>query len=444
MPRKDLSLHNVSEKEGAALNAILDKKSKEGEDVKYLSVEEALKQESVYKAKSNREVTRVLFISRDESLLNPDKQSLDGYTDISDLFDEVHILILRQGSEVRNPVLRVADNVWLYVSSSRDWWWMPVEGMKLARAQLAFAGEFRPDMIVARDPFESAILAVLLGKRYNRPVQIHVLEDFTKSEFLKKNSQNRWRKYIPKFTLSRASSIRTSTGLINEVITKHFKVKDIATLPRFNNYESLISVPPTIDLKEKYKPFVFTIVYIGSLTFKSKLFRAIDAARFGLKNPHIGLIVLGSGPARKEFEKRAEVFGVKEQVIFESNVKDVVPYLKSANVLIVPDTDAESEEVALRGAAAGIPMVLARTPAREDIFMDGESALLCEPDNTDEFSLKLNMLMNDIPLRKHMVQSAQDMISLKFHEDPVAYLNAYRESVEQVLFVDDDKGDKNE
>jgi len=439
MPRKDLSLHNVSHSEGATLDAILDKGSRKKDDTQYLSVEEALHEESVYEMESSRDSTRVLFISQDESLLNPDKQSLDGYTNISDLFDEVHILILRQGADAKNPVLRVAKNVWLYVSSGRDWWWKPVSGMQLASDQLVFAGGFRPDLIVARDPFESAVLAVILGKRYSRPVQVHVLENFTKSDFLKKSRSNRWRKYIPRFTLPRVTSVRTSTKAINDFVGKSFKTKDLDILPRLNNYESTISAPKTIDLRSKYKSFVFIIIYIGRLNFDSKLHRAIDAARFGLKNPHIGLIVIGDGPARKEFEKRAELFGVKEQVVFETDVKDVVPYLKSGSVLIVPDTDSESEEVALRGAAAGIPMVLARTPSREDVFMDGESALLCEPENTDEFSLKLNILMNDVPLRRRMAESAQDMISLKFHEDPAKYMKAYRKSVEQVLFVGDDK-----
>jgi glycosyltransferase involved in cell wall biosynthesis len=158
------------------------------------------------------------------------------------------------------------------------------------------------------------------------------------------------------------------------------------------------------------------MLYVGRLTHDSGLFKAINAGRFGLKNPHIGLIVLGDGPARQEFEKRTEFFGIKKQIIFETKSKDVASYMKSANVLIVTDTDDESEDVVLRGAAVGIPMVMARTPIREDIFVDGESALLCDPENIDEFSLKLNLLMNDIPLRKHMSSMSQNMIKAKFQE----------------------------
>ena len=435
MARKDLSQIDASEYERASLEYVLKKESRVKDDTRYLSVEEAMHEDAVYQVKSNRDITRVLFISQDESLLNPTQQSLDGYINLADLFDEVHILILRQGIEARNPVLRLAKNMWLYTASDKNWWFTPVMGNKLVTQQLVFADGFRPDIIVARDPFESALLAIHLGKKYARPVQVHVLEDYTKAEFLEKNRHNRWRRYLPRFTIPRVLSVRTSTRSVCELITKRFKVRDSAILPRFNNYESLISIPPTLDLKAKYKPFVFIMLYIGKLGHESALVRAIDAARFGLKNPHIGLIVLGEGSARKEFEERAKILGISEQIVFESNIKDDVPYLKSANVLIVPDTTPESEEVALRGAAAGIPMVLARTPVREDIFVDGESAHLCEADDVDAFSLKLNVLMNDVLLRKNMVESAQEMIRSKFHEDPAAYKAAYRESIEEVLFL---------
>lgn len=196
---------------------------------------------------------------------------------------------------------------------------------------------------------------------------------------------------------------------------------------------------PTLDLREKYKPFVFILLFIGKLDEKSGLRVALDSARFGLRNPHLGLIVLGSGPLKKDFERRTEMLDVKRQVVFEPGDTDIVPYLKSANVLIVSDTTPESEEIVLQGAAAGIPLVLARTPARDDIFEDGESAFICDPEAIDDYSLKLNILMNDLVLRRQMIEAAKDMIRSKFFEDPRVYQSAYRESIEQVLFLGDIK-----
>ena len=408
MARRDLSRTDAAEYEQASLEYILAQEKKQNDTTKYLSVDEALKGEALFEATSNRDVTRVLFISQDESLLNPTKQSLDGYTNLTDLFDEVHILILRQGIASKNPVLRVEKNLWIYTATNKNWWGTLRPGLALAEEQLVFADGFRPDIIVARDPFESAVVAGWLSKKYNRPMQVHVLDDYTTAYFLAKNRHNRWRRYLPRYTLHNVLSVRTSTRAMYEKIHADFAIGDLAVLPKFNNYEALIKAQATVDLKEKYKPFIFIILYIGKLTHTSAAYRALDAARFGLKNPRIGLVFLGDGPARHELEDRAKLLGVKEQVVFASDVKDDVPYLKSANVLMVTDVTPESEEVALRGAAAGIPMVMARTDVRADIFADGESALMCDADSTDDFSLKLNIIMNDVPLRAHLTEAARN------------------------------------
>lgn len=438
MSGRDLFRTDASDYERSSLERALDS-GRRKDSTKYLSVEEALNAEAVYQAVSSRDVTRVLFISRDESLLSPTKQSLDGYTNVADLFDEVHILILRQGIPTKTPVLRVSDNVWLYTATHHSWWMTYFSGRKLAVEQLVFADGFRPDMIVARDPFESAVVAISLGREYERPVQIHVLENYVSKDFFESSRKNWWRRFLPRFTIPRVKSVRTTTKAMATFLAKQFAVPDLSILPRLNNYESLIKVQPTINLKDKYKPFVFIMLYIGRLGYDSMFYRLLDAARFGLRNPHLGLIALGEGSGQKEFEKRAEVLGIREQVVFEPNIKDQVPYLKSANVLIVPDITPESEEVVLQGAAAGIPLILARTPAREDLFVDGQSALLCDPGSVDEFSLKLNILMNDVLLRRQLVEAAQNMITSRFHEDPEVYKNTYRESIEQVLFLNDEK-----
>lgn len=435
MARKDLSRFDAADYERAVLEQVLEQEAAAKDDTVYVSVEEAIKADPVYEHDSKRDVTRVLFISQDESLLNPTSQSLDGYTNLADLFDEVHILILRQGIPAKHPVLRLAKNMWLYTASDNKWWGAPLKGYTLALDQLVFADGFRPDIIVARDPFESALLGLHLSKKYGRPLQVHVLEDYTTVEFKNSDPHHTWRRYLPSFILNRTVSIRTNTRAMYDLLVRLYDPVDISILPRFNNYEALMQAPATLDLHNKYKAFKFVVLYVGKLDYKSLLYQVIDAARYGLKSPHIGLVVLGKGPAKSEFIKRTEILGVKEQVVFATSAENETSFLKGADVLVVPETDDASEELVLRAAAAGIPLILARTQKREDVFRDGESVLFCTPGAIDEFSLKLNILMNDPVLRRRLVTAAREIIRSKFYENPEVYRRAYRSSIERVLFV---------
>lgn len=438
MARKDLSHRDASDHAASELDSILRSVRPEAGQVPTMTPEEAMTHARVFKAQSNRDVTRVLFISRNTALLNPTTQSLDGYIDISQLFDEVHIVILRTGIPPRYPVLRAAPNVWLYTVSAKFWWWTPHNALKMIERELVFANGFRPDLVVARDPFESALVAAKVGEKYNRVTQLHVLEDYSTADFLKRSRHNFWRRFMPHFTVPRFQSVRTLTSSVQTMLQKRFTVADIGVLPRFQNYEALIDTDARIDLKTQYKPVSISLLYIGKLDHESTCYRAIDAARFVLKNPRVGLIVLGDGNARSEFTKRAKTQGIERQVIFEPRVSDPVPYLKSATILIVTDTDADSEEVVLKGAAAGIPMIMARTETREDIFHHGVSALLCDATDIQAFTDALDRLLNDPALRERFAAAGQQMIRRRFHNDPKQYQESYRASIEEAFFVGDE------
>ena len=438
MAKRDLSNSDASVRASLELDSIL-RGDKKKPAAPRMTVEQALNLAPVVKNISTRNVTRVLFISQDMSLLNPETQSLDGFLNLSDMFDEVHIVVLREGIKAKDPVLRVADTVWLYTATARHWLFTARAGIQLINQQLAFASGFRPDLIVARDPFESAIVARSIARSFDRPAQLHVLDDYTTGDFIKKAQHNRWRRFIPHFTVKSFLSVRASTSTIERMLARRFTIPDLGILPRFHNYKGIMNAPVTLDLKEKYKPFVFVILFIGKLNHESTLYRAIDAARFALRNPHIGMVVLGDGPAKSEFQKRAKILGIEKQIVFETKITDHIPYLKSASLLLATDTDPDSDDVVLQAAAADLPIIMSRTPRREDIFEHGVSAYLCEETDVQAFTDRISDILNNVAMRRIFTQNASQIISTKFHQDLNEYRESYRTSIEQAMFVESDE-----
>ena len=212
-------------------------------------MQKALSGRRLLKISSDRNVTRVLFVSRNTDLLSPTEQSLDGYLDVSGLFAEVHILILREGIVPKKPVLRAAPNVWIYTAASSVWWKTPLAGIELMQNQLEFAAGFRPDLIVALDPFESAVTAYRLGKVYQKPMQLHILENYLAPDFNKKADGNWIRRFLARYTVARFLSIRTRTDAMESRLKDRFTVPDLATLPRFQDYQAMIESDVEMDLK---------------------------------------------------------------------------------------------------------------------------------------------------------------------------------------------------
>jgi glycosyltransferase involved in cell wall biosynthesis len=437
MPKSSLP-HNPSDRAQASLDAIL----REGSTPKAqaesaLSVAEARTAGQIFEVTSDRRAVRLLIISRDSSLLNQTTQSLDGYLNLSEVFDEVHILILRPGIPAKDPVLRVAMNTWLYVATAKHWWQTPMAALDLINEQFSFADGFRPDLIVARDPYESALTAYLVGKRYDRPTQVHVLDDLLLTKATLVAKADRWRRRLGHFMIRKFLSVRTATDQLTTMLaTQYPRIPDVSTLPRFQSYDHLLGTKPGLSLKQRYPQFVFIILYIGSLHKDSTAFRAIDAVRGALRNPRVGLVIVGEGSARGEFMKRAQILGLGSQVIFEKSCDDIVAYLASADTLLVTDTDGAGDEWALRGAAVGVPLVLTSNSLRTDVFTDGTSALMALPVEVNRLGQHIESYLNDSVLRMRLKTAAQQMIMSRFHADPIRYQAEFKESIEHALIVE--------
>jgi hypothetical protein len=99
------------------------------------------------------------------------------------------------------------------------------------------------------------------------------------------------------------------------------------------------------------------------------------------------------------------------------------------------DRTAASEEIVIKAAAAGMPIVAADTELRNDLFADGRHAFIIEEDTPNAYARALQQLLSNVTLRKSFGRNAQKIVKQRIEEDPRMYRIAYRDSIEDVLFA---------
>jgi glycosyltransferase involved in cell wall biosynthesis len=394
-----------------------------------VSVSEA-RTKPVVELTSTRTKTRVLFITTDTGMLNQATKTLDGFTAISDLFEEVHIMVLRTGIKSKNPVLRIDTNTWLYTVTATHAWQLPFFAWSMLQKELEFAEGFRPDIIVARDVGVSAFCAYGAGAYYGRSIQLHIPERY-------RPAVKRLQRWFERWLVRRFLSIRVTT----EESQKQYQEElgdtyDIAVLPRYRGYIDDFTGRQSDYLKKKYPQFSFIVLYVGDLVSTSTAFSAIDAVRMILRNPRVGFLMVGNGTGVMECERRAELLGIKQQVIIERRADDLKQYMESADTLLVTDTDGTADEIALYGAAAGMPMILTKTALREDIFRDGESAYLITDPRSNRTNELLVKLLNNNSDRLVMRDRARQAVVQRFANSRIDYEASYQTSIEGALLVE--------
>ena len=226
----------------------------------------------VLDTESVRSGTRLLIFSKDLSFMQEGSESSNRIADLRTEFLEIHIVVLcLQGADEKAPAQRLHDNVWLYATYSSSWWMLSYDAYTLAHEQLMFGGVFRADIIVAEDLFESGLAGWFLSKKYERPLQIHISEDFFDSGFIESQDHPTLYEWSVSYLLKHASSIRTKTETQRQaVIFKKNTLESVTeVLPKYYNLSAWKNFVPTYDLHKVYPQFNFIMLHVSCMKTSS-------------------------------------------------------------------------------------------------------------------------------------------------------------------------------
>lgn len=93
------------------------------------------------------------------------------------------------------------------------------------------------------------------------------------------------------------------------------------------------------------------------------------------------VLVAGDGPARHELEKLAARLGVAGQVRFLGFVEDILPFYTAIDVFVLPSLSEGMAISLLEAMAAGVPVVVSRTPGVEEVVRPGMGWLAAPGDD---------------------------------------------------------------
>lgn len=402
-------------------------------ELRTVAIEDAKRGRKILGTNSTRTMSRVLFVTSDLAYLEPNSSATNKLKFLGLLFEELHVLVVTPAL-TKEESKRIHDNIWIYRTGSRFWWLLPERGLGVAKEQLVFNDSFRPDIVVALDPLFSGYTAYLIARHFDRALQVQVDKDYFTAAYAEATPHAKWHRRLARHVLRRADSIRTSTSNQYDRLTRELKEPaDLAVLPQFHNFSNLMNATPSIDLHHQYPDYVFIILTFAPLLLESPLQDVFTALHGVLRNPRIGLVVVGDGKAKSLYEEKAKLLGIEKNVVFLREAADLTSYLKTADVLIGTDTSKGSEEIVLQAAAAGLPMLLYETELRLDLFKDGESATLCPPGDTYALATEMNTFLNNPALRQQYKAASQYIVASRLQEDETTYYRSYRDSIELAI-----------
>ncbi len=125
--------------------------------------------------------------------------------------------------------------------------------------------------------------------------------------------------------------------------------------------------------------------------------------------------LIGDGPLLAEHRRLAAALGLTDGVTVTGAVIDPDPYLRAADVFVLPSMNEQSGSLALIEALqAGLPIVASRCDGIPEDLVDGDSGLLVPPGDAGALSEAIGRVLRDGALREALGGRARQLFNEKF------------------------------
>lgn len=141
--------------------------------------------------------------------------------------------------------------------------------------------------------------------------------------------------------------------------------------------------------------------------------RVIDLLANSLAGANLHLVVVGDGPQRRALERRASALGVTQSLTFAGPVQraEIPRYIAAFDIALQPGVTPYASPLKLfEYMALGRAIVAPDTPNMRELLVDGETAVLFDPDDPKSLGSAIERLSGDAALRERIGANARAAI----------------------------------
>lgn len=321
---------------------------------------------------------------------------------------EVHIFGMKYWND--GDVI-VKDGVYLHgVCEPKE---LYVEGRRSIKEAIYFAWKVLPHLMKERIdvidcqafPYFSCFSAKICSSLKRAPLVItwHEIWDEYWYEYLGKKGV--FGKWVEKMT----------THLTDKVIAVSERTKK--DLERIGVRKEIKVIQNGIDFRKikmiKASEEGSDIIFAGRLIKEKNvdvLIRAVELVRAEI--PDVKCMIIGDGPEKGELEKLAHDLEMDNNINFTGfleDYKEVISYMKSSKVFVLPSTREGFGIVALEANTCGLPVVTVnhRRNASCDFITNGENGFICELTEEDVAEKILRGLDERKDMERKCIESAR-------------------------------------
>ncbi|ROZ61770.1 glycosyltransferase family 1 protein [Kocuria soli] len=284
--------------------------------------------------------------------------------------------------------------------------WYPEIKVGLPTGRIAtHMANFQPDIVHAVNPIWLAAYGVLSARRRDLPLlssfhtDVPHYTDALGLSLLRHPSEN-WLRW-----LHNQSEVNLCTSGPMVERARSVGVRDVDLWPKAVDTAGYHPSRASRSMRERLTgghPEAPLIVYVGRVSKEKNLDDLVEPIR---RLPQARLAIVGSGPHKEQLER--EFAGTNTVFTGYMSGEELTEAYASADVFAFPSRSETLGLVALEAFASGVPVVGARAGGIPFVIDDGVTGFLAEPGDADDFTRRLQDLVENPQLRSSMGAAAR-------------------------------------
>lgn len=241
------------------------------------------------------------------------------------------------------------------------------------------------------------------------------------------------RSYLPitRYGIVQSDGVTAISHFLKRATVETFDFDDIVVIPNFicaTDYQRH-SVPHLrAELSPNNEPL---LVHVSNFRPVKRPVDCIEILARVLKNTSARLVMVGDGSERTNAEHRARCLGIYDRCSFVGKQPNIVEYLSTSDVLLLPSEQESFGLAALEAMACELPVIASNVGGIPEVVTDGETGFLSDVGDVEKMGADATRLLVDGELRRKMGQAARESAISRYSTDLV--IPQYIEFYERVL-----------
>ena len=219
------------------------------------------------------------------------------------------------------------------------------------------------------------------------------------------------------FSIDQSDGVTTVSESLRDDTYRQLAVRaEIEVIPNFLDCERHQRVADE-RLLERYRgsdPATKLVIHVSNFRPVKRTDVVIELFRRIRERMPARLLLVGDGPDLPGACRRARDLGLAADVEALGEQELVVPLLSIADLFLLPSSEESFGVAALESMACGTPVVASRVGGLPEVVVDGESGMLCDPDDVAGMATAAIRLLTDPALHRRIACGGVERVRERF------------------------------